>query len=366
MKENKLNILFIVYTLKRDGVSKSLETILNNINLSKYNIDLRILAYSDFNININFKPQILYYSETEFWNRIINNNYYSYIEDKYDIVVSYSCLISTKYIIDSNTKSKKISFIHGKFENIHKGYTDQYLKCLYNNIDNIICVSESVQSQFLLNLGREYENKSVVIYNPIDIENIRLLSLEKTDLKTFNQPDKDIKIICISRLSPEKRIDKIIKVHKRLLDENIKNKLVVIGEGELKDYLSELIKKLEVNKTCKLKGYVENPYPYIKNCDISILASEGEGLPLVIMESMILQKPIIGTQVSGVVDLLENKYGMILKEDEESLFEGLKKMILDKNLRNKYIDTLSEIDKFKFDKNEIMKKIEDLFNQICN
>ena len=366
MKKSKLNVLFIVYTLKKDGVSKSLETILNNIDLSKYNIYLRILAYSDFDIKINFKPEILYPSEIEFWNSIISNKYYSYIEEKYDIVVSYSDLLSTKYIIDSNTKGKKIAFIHGKFESIHKGYTNEYLKQLYDSIDNIICVSKSVQSSLLLNLGREYGNKSRVIYNPIDVEKIKQSSLENDGCEIFSQSDKDVNIICISRLSPEKRIDKIIKIHKKLLDENIKNKLTIIGEGELKEYLINLINKLGVNKTCKLKGYIENPYPYIRNSDISILVSQEEGLPLVIMESMVLQKPIIGTQVSGIIDLLENKYGMILKEDEESLYEGLKQMILNENIRSEYINILSKVDKFEFDKNEIIKKIETLFDQICN
>ena len=67
-------------------------------------------------------------------------------------------------------------------------------------------------------------------------------------------------IVAVGRLTKSKRFDILIKAHKLLLDEGINNKLIILGEGELRFELSQLVKILEVEKTVLMPGFKKNPY----------------------------------------------------------------------------------------------------------
>lgn len=357
---NKKNILFVMYLLLDGGAEKVLMSILDNLDYSKYNVELIVLAKEKsylYNINKNVEVRYIYDTADELYKDYSNGNFNLELENKYDIEIGFLGIFTTWVIARfGNPKAKKVTWIHGNFAYMVSGNTVEYVNDLYNRMDNIICVSNGVKQSFIDFAGNQLENKLQTIYNPIDIDQIKELSLQD-----INYKKNKFTILSVGRLSWEKGFDKLIKVHKKLIDKGIDNELIILGSGAKEKELKELAKELNIQDTCIFIGYQENPYPWIKMSDVFVSSSLTEGLPLAIIEAMVLEKPIVATDTLGSCDLLENNLGLIVGNSEEGLYYGIRNMILNKELRELYTKNLKEVDKFDFDKYIIMPQIENLF-----
>ena len=86
-----------------------------------------------------------------------------------------------------------------------------------------------------------------------------------------------------------------------------------------------------------LLGYRENPYKYVKNSDLFVCSSISEGFSLVTGEAMAAGVPVISVNCPGPNEVLEfGKYGMLVNNDEDSLYDGIKELIDNKQLYDKY------------------------------
>ena len=197
-------------------------------------------------------------------------------------------------------------------------------------------------------------------YNPIDEYDIKKRANEKINILDSSA----IKFITIGRLVEQKGYDRLIRVIKRLKEEyDGVFQLLILGDGEKKKQLEEYIKENKLTNIVKLQGFVKNPYPYLKNSDLFICSSRAEGYSLVIAESLILNVPVISTKCSGPNELLDfGKYGMLVENDEDSLYLGLKNIIDDRNKLKelkKKSQKRSEIFNYKKTIERIEKKILD-------
>ncbi len=102
--------------------------------------------------------------------------------------------------------------------------------------------------------------------------------------------EDEINVVQVSRLVEQKAIDRLIKVSAKLINENSKIHIYVIGDGPLKERLQKQIEDLNVEEKITLLGAKKNPYPYIKNADVFGLFSYFEGYGIVIDEAKILRK----------------------------------------------------------------------------
>ncbi|MGL5754009.1 MAG: glycosyltransferase [Paraclostridium sp.] len=375
-------ILFVIQTLGGGGAEKVLLNLLDNIDYDKYQIDL--LAISDEGvyknkINDNVEKYYIFKGTDNIKNKMFENMYKLYrrigmklIEKKpsiimkkyknknYDIEISFLEGLGAIIVANGNS-DKKVAWIHTDLSKYESIISKENLNIAYKNMNKILFVSEEAKKGFL-KVFPEFKNKSDlmdVIYNPIDEEQIRILAKEKVDYDK-----KSITLIAIGRLIKSKRIDRLVKIHKRLLDEGINHEFVILGEGQEKKQLEYLIDELGVKDTFKLIGFTDNPYKWINIADIYTMSSEYEGLPLVIAEAMTLNKPIVSTDVTGPNEMLHfGEYGMLTKNNSDALYEGIKQMILDESLRNKYRDKLKD-KKSEFDKHEIINQIEYMIDNL--
>ena len=110
---------------------------------------------------------------------------------------------------------------------------------------------------------------------------------------------------------------------------------MVIGNGEDETMLNELIEKYELKDSFKLLGYRENPFPYFKLADAFLLPSRYEGLPTVVFESLLCRTPVIATKVAGIEEQLKNdEYGIVVENNEDAFYHGMKKMLEDTSCLN--------------------------------
>ena len=230
-----------------------------------------------------------------------------FIKDKYDTEIAFLEGMSSIYLSKTECKNK-IAWVHIDLEK-HRLMTKEKEREMYKNYNKIVCVSNQSKSAFE-KLYPEFSNRTVVVYNPIDREEIIEKSYEK--IEKFKDGNK-VTFIAIGRLHEQKGFDILLKAHKLLQDEKIESSLVILGEGDEEENLKKYILENDLEKSVKLLGFKENPYPYLKQSDIFISSSRYEGYPLVLCEAICLGKPIIATRCTGAKEILENgKYGFCL------------------------------------------------------
>lgn len=170
----------------------------------------------------------------------------------------------------------------------------------------------------------EAERQSVIkIFNPIDKED----TLKKANVVVDDYPfDNDIPtFVSVGTVYPQKGYDRLLEVHRKLLDEGLQHQLLIIGDGYDLINIQALLDKLELQKTAKMLGFKSNPYPYLKKADFYVMSSRHEGFPTIIAEALILNKPISATDISGIKDLLQNgKLGIITSNSEDGIYDGMK------------------------------------------
>ncbi len=171
------------------------------------------------------------------------------------------------------------------------------IKFFYPRADKTICVSKEIEK--ILNEKYDVQNTQT-IYNMMDIkENIKL-SQEELPRKyekyfSANGKEETFNFINLGRLARQKGQWFLIRSFKRVVNQHPNAKLFILGEGILRNELEKLINKLELEENVYLLGEQKNIFPFLKKCDCFILSSLWEGLPLVLIEALSLDLPVIST-----------------------------------------------------------------------
>ena len=345
-----IRILFFIETLSGGGAEKVLQNLVNNMDNEKFDITVQTVWKENpegfLNKNIRYKYIYPYYSKLNNYKYrlsvLLKTIYPLHIKDNYDIEVAYLECGATKVISTStNKKAKKIAWVHcdlsKKISNIDK-FKKKSVNW-YKKFDKVVCVSRDVEKSFKNIYGTEFDTE--VIYNVIDDYSIKEKANESVSDYSF---DKKIPtIVSVGRLSTQKRFDRLIEAHKALLDEGFLNNLLIIGEGDERENLKQIIKASGTEKSVALLGFKSNPYPYIKKADLLACSSDYEGFSSFVAEGLILGKAIVTTKCNGMKELLgSSQYGIITECDEKALSEGLKKLLADNSLKEEYEMNASE------------------------
>lgn len=388
----KKKLLIAVHTLQLGGVEKIVINLLKKMDKEKY--DITLLSIVDDGI---FKKDVLkipnikykYFFKAYFkksrnnidskfykisnrtmsiiwkWYLFLMKHFPKYlykknIQEVYDIEIAFLEGKVSKIIANStNENSKKIAWIHTDIENITRKniFTslDDEINC-YKKFDKIVCVSTDVKYHFCHKTG--ITDNVIVQMNPINIKEIK----EKSNEEITEELKHEGVVICaVGRLAYEKGYDRLLKVHRKLLREKIKNTIWIVGEGLEREYLERYIQDNHLEDTVQLIGYSQNPYKYVKAADIFVCSSRIEGLSTVVIEAAVLDKPIITTLCSGMNDILgeDNTNALIVPNHTYNLYKGLKKLILDEKLRKHYQDNIKNTTQ-KFDINTVILSIDKL------
>lgn len=346
MKEKK-KILIRIGSLRHGGAEKVLVTFLKNLPKDKYEIDLLLNLYSGKYLSeVPDWINVLYLNKGE----MITTNRPQDIPKKIFRVV-YQKLLRTfpkllyKFILKNKKYDLEFAAIHGLRDDILNSPIKNSKKIIwihsdkeqnplelqrYFKYDKILIISDKTERTFKkLAQTEDEKNKIVRIYNPLDTEEI--LSKSKKPSTVNQQPSTNSLIpifISVGTIYPAKGFDRLLKVHKRLLEEGFPHKVLIVGDGYDFENIKHLKSELGVDDTATMLGFTDNPYPYLKNADFFVLSSRYEGFPTVLFEAITLKKNIIATEVSGVKEMLENgKLGLIIENSEEGIYKGMKQAL---------------------------------------
>jgi CDP-glycerol glycerophosphotransferase len=224
---------------------------------------------------------------------------------------------------------RKIIFMHSDLygEYMLKYPTLARVFACYADFDRLVSVSETACAVNRESLAGRYalpEEKFVWRHN--------LLSPIRTCEQAAQPLDADIAdwlgdtpcFTAIGRLSPEKGLDRLIRAFAAMRRESPQTRLVIAGDGPLKSELRQLADTLGQSEHILFAGYRGNPFPLLRRADCLAFSSVHEGQPMVLLEAMLLGRPVVAADIPPVRDVLGDNYGMLVENSEQGLREGMR------------------------------------------
>lgn len=393
----KKKILFYTSGVGLGGVEKVVLEVLKEIDKSKFDIKLA-LQYENENLfeneiseEVNYKYMLpqkiidksLYYRERKknifykmlysfmlsYEKYIIKKNYLEFSKDR-EIVIDFKSGDFLKLInLENGVDKKRVCWLHGEITKLNKyEKRKKFLRENLNKCDKVVCICEDMKNGVIKEIP-ELKEKLEVIYNPFDIEKIKIKSNDYSEIKAYEKKLlEDNYIIMVSRLELKmKDFNTLIKAFKIVNQKRKDIKLYLLGEGPDREKIENMIKDEDLQEYIKLLGVKKNPYPWIKNSKLLVHSSRYEGFGLVLVEALILGKVVISSNCKvGPREILNNgEYGSLVEVGDYNAMAQEILELLQENPKKKE-KYLSNIDKSieRFDKKNIIKQIERVLDSL--
>ena len=370
----KENVLIYAGILDQNGLTTSLRSLINTIDLDKRNY---YISFCQRKTRRNgsqlktFNPKASFFAVAENFNltalnkvtkgffdlkmlsakryrsqlnkRFEQNFIRAYGHSRFDYAIQFCGYETDMILLYSAFKGKKTIFVHNDMIQEIKTRQSQrkdVLKYAYDAYDNVVTVSEDIVAPTVEISGRK--DNIHIVHNTIDYKTIiekseKELLLDPTT-KCSVEPEKfyeimrsdSPKFINIGRYSPEKGHDRLVNAFYRLWQKNKDIYLIIMGGNSREHGYENLCEKLVsmgLENNVILLLSVSNPYPVVKACDYFIMSSFYEGLPMVLFEAELLGLPIAATDVKGPHGFLTRYGGTLVENSEEGVYDGLNKLL---------------------------------------
>jgi glycosyltransferase involved in cell wall biosynthesis len=359
----KINIVFIMPELNIGGSERVITNIMNSLDREVFSI--RLILFRDdgmlvdeiasdikiYNLNIysvkkgifklikklqQLKPDIVFGGIGH-----LNISMAVFIPFLRRVLPNTKFVARQSNILTINNKQEKYPSIH-----------EWLYKRVYSNYDKVICQSKYMQQDLVTNYNFPIE-KTEVIYNPIDIN--RVTTLYKMPVK-YPFGEGSINLINVGQFRYQKRHDLLIKAFAKL---DKKYTLTLIGDGDKRAEIEELVKKLNIMDRVAFLGHQKNPYAYLKKADLFVLTSEFEGFPNVVLEANLCGLPVVAFETIGVNDevIREGVNGILVPFDDiKKLYSAIRDIKIEEFNKSK----MQEIIKEKYSITSIIKNYQKL------
>lgn len=370
----KKKILFLIPNLAHGGAERVLVNLVNNLDKTKYDVTVQTL----FDVGVNrqyLSPDVRYRGG---FRHLVRGNshlqklfspktlFHYIVHEKYDILVSYLEGMTSRILAGCTDASvKKIAWIHIELNNPQMaavGFRSvKEANRLYSGYDRIIAVSEEVKRCFQSNL--EVKAPVAVLYNTNETEQIQRKACLLPDDKAFHH--YTFTVCSVAKLIPTKGFDRLLNVHKRLIDEGLTHTVYILGIGREEKSLRRKIKEYGVESSFFLLGFRDNPYQYVARCDLYVCSSRREGFSTAVTESLIVGTPVVSTDCSGAKELLgeHDEYGLVVENSEEGIYRGMKRMLTEPETLAHYRQMAAERGK-DFSREKTVKAVEDMLDSL--
>lgn len=350
----KKKILFFHYNLHGGGAERVLINLLKFIDLSKYDVTLKTVFGAG--VYVKEVPEGIKYSyafkrEIKGFNTLMKLMpgrfwHWLFIKDHYDIEVGFIENSPTRIVAACPHKdTKKVGWVHVEFDSRSipcAGFiNEREMVNAYNRLDQLVFVANRTHELFV-ELFPEIKVPMQVIHNVNDFDQIREKAKEDISIELN---DRDLNLCAVNRLFPVKGFDRLIGAFKRLNDDGLINdvKLFILGTGPERESLKQAILDQGLSKHIIMLGFDPNPYKYVSKMDLFVCTSYREGYSTSTTEAISLGIPVFTTDCSGMDEILENgRYGMIVPNDDEAIYSGLKNILTHRELISRYADEIKK------------------------
>ncbi len=387
---NKKRILIVYQEMVVGGSTSNLLCLLNLLDYSKVQVDLILRRNQGklmgsipsqvnilppmikinnkllYNLKLYLSPKIIYYKlkskyyikKKGLWYglKYFANKDFEYTADlneEYDIAIGYLEGWTHRYIAKHVKAKQKIGYLHLDYK--EAGIIPDLDKDIFEKLDNIIFVSQKNKESFD-ECFPEFHQKSVVMPHLFSQDYIRQTALEN---KSIIELDHDyVNFVTVGRIVfSHKGFDRVLHILKEHHNEACFQKFrwYIIGDGPDFESMKQLIKEYELNNQVFMLGQQDNAYSCELGMDMFLQPSYYEGKPAAVYEAMILGVPPLVTEYASAHEQIENeKEGIIVKNDEEGIYQGLTYILnhperineMKKYMKTKNYNNTQEIDLF--------------------
>lgn len=229
---------------------------------------------------------------------------------------------------------RKVIYLHNNMYGEYRARFPELLNMfrLYPLADKLVSVSEQTSALNRENLVERFGiagHKFDYCENLSDPEGIKAAAQDDLehlqDEALFN--GEGPVFINLARLSVEKDHEKLIRAFAPIAADNPHSRLLILGGGPLELRLRNMIVELGLTRHVYLLGFRSNPYPYLRRADCFVLSSNHEGQPMTVLEALVLEKPIVATDIAGNRSLLEGGFGLLVNNSVDGLTEGMRAVL---------------------------------------
>jgi glycosyltransferase involved in cell wall biosynthesis len=262
---------------------------------------------------------------------------------EYDLAISF--LTPHNFVRDHVCAKKKMCWIHTDYTRID--VNAELELPIWDSFDYIASISSEAAKTFV----QVFPTLAPKI---IEIENILSSAFVRDRAEEFKATElltdkKCLNLLSVGRFCEAKNYDNVPDICNKALellkDENIDIKWYIIGFGADENLIRQKIAEAGMQEHVIILGKKENPYPYIKACDIYVQPSRYEGKSVTVREAQMLYKPVIVTNYPTACSQIQNgDDGVIVPLDNEGCAKGLEEFILDKQKQEHIIDYLKTHD----------------------
>ena len=349
----KKKVLIAVHQLNLGGVQKALISALNAIDYSKNDVTLYIRKNrTDLldSVNTNVSKIIINKDNTKYYRKPysaflllklklfslfgkdtskVNQKLNDYIvglqmkyekehyfsdNTEYDVAVSYIQSHTAKFVSENIRAKKKVMFYHGSTDEFH-----EINEAVMSDYKSIYCVSKGALES-ISKCYPKFSEKMDYIENFVDYKAIR----ENAEEFIPDYPNNKLILCSCGRITPVKGYDLAVEAAAILKENNLDFKWYFVGDGSERAKIEEMIASKHLSDNIVITGLKDNPYPYIKNCDIYVQPSYEEAHPLSIIEAQMLCKVVVSTATAGGKSIItDEKDGIIADIKPESLAEKI-------------------------------------------
>ncbi|MDN3674146.1 glycosyltransferase [Flavobacterium branchiarum] len=362
IKQNKkYKIALVGYRLSDGGLEKVMSSL--SIYFGKKNIDIHNILFDD-SLTYPYSGKLVNIGKMKvdskgilgklklflFFRNYIIQNKFDYVVDFRYRVKPIQELILSKWIYNLNT----IYTVHSSRLETYLPSSHLLTKLICNKKYALVCVSQEIKSLIVAKFNIE---NVVTINNPVDIEEINVKSLEQIDLES-------VYIIAAGRFDSQnvKQFDRLIIAYSNSILPKKNISLVLLGNGELEDFYKDSAITRGVADKVHFLGFKSNPYNYFKNALFLVLCSKYEGFPMVLIESLACETPVVSFDcTSGPNEIIMDKKNGLLVENQnfDKLTNAMNLFVEDHVLYNQCKNnSLRSIESFSIEK--IGKQWQDL------
>lgn len=261
-------------------------------------------------------------------------------EGEYDIAVAYWGDRTMFYAVDKVKAKRRIAWLH--FDYNFPPREDALYEKYFMQCEKIVTVSKEIEKS----LGESLPSVSgriVTMENIVDAEQIkRLAGLGKS----YDDGYDGIRILTVGRICEQKGYDIALPALARLKREGFEFRWYVLGEksGLYAEAISRTAKALGLENDFVMLGTTDNPYKYIKECDVYFQPSRHEGKSIAVEEAKLLCRPmVVSNYKTADEQLCGGALGLICEISEEGMYSAMKKLLSDAKLRCDFSEKLSKV-----------------------
>lgn len=305
MKKKRILFIIMCYTMG-GGAESLLTTIVNHLDPEKYDISVIEIIHADVKVeptnpNIHILPYIMRADDPVRKRKMYyvyhepKKVFQKFVKEEYDLYVSFNY---QRPIFLLPPGKKNIAWIHGDIYNLAADDKKEELQLedeALDNVQKIVGISD-ITMRSIRDLHPRHIGKLVEINNGIDIDRVLQMAEQSTPIQ-LEHPS----VLAVGRLdknkNPVRVVDILAIVHKNY---RIPLHAYFLGYGNQTHVTKKRAEELGLTEYVHFLGYHDNPFPIIKQCDISILMSISEGFGMCFLESQVLGKPIVAPDVGAV------------------------------------------------------------------